>query len=515
MGWKPKEAEVRPECLCIIARTDCDVARVTIDMLPDVALLEIFDFYLGNGTRVQAVQAWHKLVHVCRQWRNVVFGSPQRLNLRLRCTENTPVRETIDAWPLLPILVEGYGYDKYRMENFFVELEHNARISPDFNDTPAMPSPFLVEGHGYNTWRLDNILAALEHNDRIRELDFYDPPSSDMDKVLAAMHQSFTALTRLYLHSKDETVPVAPASFLGGSAPRLQKLYLDSISFSGLPKLLLSATHLVKLCLKNIPHSAYLSPEAMVAALAVLTRLELLLIGFKSPRSLPDRKTRRPPPPARTVLPALKGFGFSGVSEYLDDLVARIDAPLLDRLKIFFFHQLIFDTPQLTQFIRRTPKFKTYDKARLEFSGSRVWATTIDRAFGLTIKCTQSDWQLSSLAQVCSSGFMLAVEHLYICEQKYALLSWQDDIETSQWLEVLHPLTAVKELYISRKFTPYIVPTLQKLVGGRVSEVLPALQTLFLEEALPPGLVQESIGKFVAARQLAGRPIAVSRWSYC
>jgi hypothetical protein len=109
---------------------------------------------------------------------------------------------------------------------------------------------------------------------------------------------------------------------------------------------------------------------------------------------------------------------------------------------------------------------------------------------------------------------MPAVERLYICEQKYALLSWQDDIETSQWLEVLHPLAAVKELYISRKFTPYIVPTLQELVGGRVSEVLPALQTLFLEEVLPPGPVEESIGKFIAARQLAGRPISVSRWSY-
>ena len=72
----------------------------------------------------------------------------------------------------------------------------------------------------------------------------------------------------------------------------------------------------------------------------------------------------------------------------------------------------------------------------------------------------------------------------------------------------------MKELYISRKFTPYIVPTLQELVGGRVSEVLPALQTLFLEAALPPGPVQESIEKFVAARQLAGRPLAVSRWSY-
>jgi hypothetical protein len=42
--------------------------------------------------------------------------------------------------------------------------------------------------------------------------------------------------------------------------------------------------------------------------------------------------------------------------------------------------------------------------------------------------------------------------------------------------------------------------------------VLPALQALFLEEPLPSGPVLEIIRKFVAARQLAGHPVAVSRW---
>jgi len=45
-----------------------------------------------------------------------------------------------------------------------------------------------------------------------------------------------------------------------------------------------------------------------------------------------------------------------------------------------------------------------------------------------------------------------------------------------------------------------------------VIEVLPALQSLFLEEFLPSEPVQEAIGKFVAARQLAGHPIIVSHW---
>jgi hypothetical protein len=39
---------------------------------------------------------------------------------------------------------------------------------------------------------------------------------------------------------------------------------------------------------------------------------------------------------------------------------------------------------------------------------------------------------------------------------------------------------------------------------------LPVLQTLPLEEPLPPP-VRESIGQFVAARQLAGLPVVLSR----
>ena len=46
------------------------IARVNIEMLPEVALLNIFDFYLVEA---HEIEAWHKLAHVCRQWRNIVF----------------------------------------------------------------------------------------------------------------------------------------------------------------------------------------------------------------------------------------------------------------------------------------------------------------------------------------------------------------------------------------------------------------------------------------------------------
>src|SRR5713226_9652582 len=103
------------------------------------------------------------------------------------------------------------------------------------------------------------------------------------ESVFAVMQRVFSAVTSLHLESKDETVPLVPDSFLNGTAPRLRSLSLDGIPYLGLPKLLLSAAHLVNLDLSNIPHSGYIAPVTMVTGLSTLTRLESLSINFQSP----------------------------------------------------------------------------------------------------------------------------------------------------------------------------------------------------------------------------------------
>jgi hypothetical protein len=457
-----------------------DLARVTTDMLPDVALLEIFDFYIDWA----GINAWRTLVHVCRKWRIVVFGSPRRLDLKLYCTPRMPVRKMLDVWPHLPLEIEAFRHEMWDVA------------------------------------RVDNVVAALERNDRLHQLRFIDISSSQFEKISPAMQQPFPALMHLYFgfgDDVDETAPVIPASFLGGTAQRLQTLSLMHIPFPGLPKFLLSATHLVHLFLFRIPHSGYFSPEAIVSSISVLTGLKTVIIDFESPRSRPDRRNRRPPPATRTLFPILTMLDFKGASEYLEDLVARIDAPLLSFLEITFFHQLIFETPRLTQFITRLPKLMTHDKAQLFFSDREAMVTLAsndNRRLGLRISCKRLDWQISSLAQLCSRSLPQALiptlEYLYIFE--FGVSLWQDDIENSQWLELFHPFTAVKGFHISREFASFVAPALQELVGERVTEVLPVLQTLFLEEELSSGPVQEAIGKYIAARQLAGHPISVSLW---
>jgi hypothetical protein len=179
------------------------------------------------------------------------------------------------------------------------------------------------------------------------------------------MQKPFPELTDLVLWSFDITSPVVPDSFPGRFAPRLRTLSLHHIPFPGLPKLLLSATHLVELYLCNIPHSGYISPETMANVLSALTSLGSLHLQFDSSLSRPDQ-----PPPKRSSLPVLTELRFKGVSEYFEDLVSRINVPQLSTLYITLFEQIEFNTLQLVQFVSCTPMLKELKTASLVFGQS-------------------------------------------------------------------------------------------------------------------------------------------------
>ena len=434
-------------------------------MLSDDVLLEMFDFYVSEDSDDDSddedfkkeIEKWQTLVHVCRRWRSVVFGSPRRLNLRLVCTSETPARDTLDVWPSLPLII-GDSADATKAKG------------------------------------ADEILAVLGRSDRVVKIDLFNVDGSDLENVLAVMQVPFPELTDLLLISDHGKVSALPNSFLGGSAPRLQSLQLASVSFPGLPKLLLSATHLVTLYLVDIPHSGYFSPEAMVTALSSSPTLDHLVIQFESPQSRPDWANRRLPPPTRAFLPVLTIFRFKGACEYLEDLVTGIDVPRLNKLYITFFNQIVFDTPQFIQFVRRSPTFETFEKALVVFEhgAARVNLTS---------------------SQISGYGRLKVKIPCMELDCLYSQPIWQDNIENTLWLELLQPFAAVKNLYLSKEFASRIIgPALQELTGGRMAEVLPTLQNIFLEELQPSGTVQEGIQQFIATRQVTSHPIAVSHW---
>jgi hypothetical protein len=450
-------------------------------MLTDDALLYVFDFYLAQAFEVET---WHTLVHVCRRWRNLVFASPGRLNLRIACTNKTQVREKLEIWPPLPIVIACSSLTSH--------------------------------------WQagLDNIIAALEHHDRvcqIKLLDFYGLEYIDM---ITSLEKPFPILTDLDLKTIAFIWPFDPdpSKFLGGGSTHLRSLTLNSIwEIPDLLKLLLSTPNLVILRLFN---SGSFLPDEMVPILSALTRLEQLELQVRR-HNLENRRL----PLTRTTLPSLTLLRVDGDTEYVEDFMARIDAPLLDHLFILLSFSdnwdIVLNTPQLLQFISRILKLQTPVEAHIgpiqAFIGlggkvemNFFFSERISfRRLMVKIFCPAPERQFPCLAQFCSSApFLLhPLDDLYIGD---GLFSQQRRSENTRWLELLRPFSAVKNLYLTKEFTLHIVHALQELVGERVMEVLPTLENVFIEEFEPSGPVHEVIKEFVAARQLVGHPIIIS-----
>ena len=98
----------------------------------------------------------------------------------------------------------------------------------------------------------------------------------------------------------------------------------------------------------------------------MLASLKSLAIGSNVHLPYLDRESRRPPLPTRTVLPALALFEFDGASAYLDELVARINAPFFDTFYVSFIDEFIFDISQLAQFMRRTTRIQVPNEAHVQ-----------------------------------------------------------------------------------------------------------------------------------------------------
>ena len=398
-----------------------------------------------------------------------MFASSRHLQLEHLCTYGTPVKKNLGHLPAFPIFI--------------------SYIEPDLQGDDR-----------------DNLFAALEHRNRVRVVGL-TVHHSLLEELATVMQEPFPALTHLWFQSKPHvTMPVLPDTFLGGSAPRLQKIYISGIPFPAAPTLLLSAHDLVHVGLHNIPPIGYIHPEAMVASLAALPRLKQLTLGFESGMSYPDRM--RLPPITRTLLPSLTGFCFDGLFEYFEDLVAQIDAPQLDDLEIKYLDQdpvTDFQIPQLCKFIDHSEKLKL----------SRFWhALLVLRPHTAVIDLFQQggpSFRLSiqedAIGQVISqiSAMLSIVDHLSI---KLGFVEGNDEPvgDGIRWLELFRPFTAVKSLSVDDELSWHVLLALKNVTGVRAVEVLPALELLCLENQP----VASALKKFVDARQNMGHPVTVN-----
>jgi F-box-like len=491
-----------------------DLGRhMTIDILPDDVLLEIFDHHrlAAQEYELFGPWEWHRLAHVCQSWRSVVFASPRRLNLRLVYTYKKPVRKDLDCWP--PSLPISIWY------------------------------PRLVLYHPLSPTDEANVISALEFPGRICEINL-TLTRTLLEKLTPLMQDPFPALEYLTLGSRDLMesliVPsgVVPSGFLGGFTPRLRHIDLDGTPFPTLPLLLLSASDLAFLRLHEIPNTGYFSPEALVAGLTAKSDLKFVDIHFRHPSfdlGL-ERPRPRPNSPTRVLLPALTEFQFWGDNAYLENLIARIDAPNIERFGITLFEQRTFELPQLAEFIGRTEKLKSSPYRTSIWFWDRGFSIThyfgppsSGPTFRLETSCHGLAWQVTLLSRICKQLSLLIsrVERLDIETDHVLSYTWDevagsdsdpdsdsdrdsdsgsDSGSTRPWLELLAPFHRVRRLELIGTPAPSIASALEKSASGNgCREVLPSLRSLHLRGPAMP----RPIESFVAARQRSGHVVSV------
>ncbi|KAH9976928.1 hypothetical protein BJV74DRAFT_861588 [Russula compacta] len=198
----------------------------------------------------------------------------------------------------------------------------------------------------------------------------------------------------------------------------------------------------------------------MVVCLSTLTRLKTLYLGFRS--SLPAGTGRRLAPLRRFVLRGLTIFWFSGDSEYLEDFISRIDAPLLNDIDITFIDLFTFDAPQFIQFINRAEMLNAFNRAIVRFYCNCVEVTLssetlrVDQQSASTLRVSwdKSDWQMTYLLRLCGSSLPLPLLSVLEYLDFYNHASeWRRKADHTQWLELLRLFPSVKSLSLSNGFT--------------------------------------------------------------
>ena len=467
-------------------------AGIHIHELDSDSLLQIFSHYRlkyeGNWKRRHT---WRSLAHVCQRWRYLMFDMWSHLDMSLVLTINSPSINTLLHLPPIPLFIYSPDHGKGAMSVMSRKDEENIRF-------------------------------GLQWVDRVVQVYLRARPSS-LRRCLGQMNQLFPRLGDLSLLSTStEENLVLPETF---QAPDLRRLALHGIGLSTRSTLKLSAISLSTLSLTHIGASSYLSPGHLVKQLQGLPYLEKLSIGFAIPIPLPSTEGKLLPAPMPPVtLPFLRRLTFRGVGVYLDNLVAQITAPLLERLDLTLLFELNFTLVNLTEFIRRTEgyasgcpdfrvKFKKdgvyVDAGHKKSSYHEPWRI---KTLSVRVNCEPLDWQMDTALQVCRAlgKVVSTVEVLSLDLDVDAMpLDWENMLEDMQddmlWHYLLLSFTGVKRLYIGSSLTFELSRTLESVIRDPVVDFLPELREL--EVTVRVDQATNIYPMFLSAREILGRPV--------
>ena len=467
----------------VLVLPTCSLSRpaaVTIENLSDGLLQKIFGYFLDVSPR-----NWPTLVHTCRKWRRIVSESQKALHLRLFCTHGTPVLNSLDCWPTMPIVVQ-YGGS--------LEL-----------DPPAPEDE-------------DNIMAALKRSDRVVSLTL--TVTAPLQARLSTIDPLFLKLEHLVLLSQDGVRYLTqPRPFRSGQwGTRLRSLHLTRISFLELPRLLYSSRNLVDLRLHEVLYPSNFSTEILTNSFSGMTQLQLLSLHFLPPLVLPtstDRLSKISPSRKFVSLPSLTRFDFRGITDSLKGLVAGIDSPGLGDIEVTCVNESISDSEVsdlsvLFEFIDRIKMHKSPRRADILSSEHDITISLtqpgVHTCLRLKLLCEPLTTQLSSMARICFqfSAFLFNVEDLRINVKRQ---STQDDGPYKRSLETVNLFIAGKWLKVSGNLSSNIVKSLQ-LRERRHGLALKKLRAL--EHGPRHASLREAIVSLMISWRLSGHPIQVA-----
>ena len=444
---------------------------------------EVIDIRILQGGEWGRERWWYKLVRVCRRWRYLIFQSASHLGVCLVCTYGTPVLDMLAHSPLLPLVIDAVD----NLQGISAEDE-------------------------------ERINFVLQHSDRVRRIRVR-MPVPNLQRLILAMDKEFPMLEYLYIAppAKHDATVTFPQSF---RAPQLRQLILINLATSITSPLIATIHDLVTLALDYIHPSAYFSPHDLLVQLSLMPQLETLGITFHSPsqnRAL-ESQLSETPITQHVTLPHLRWFAFGGENAYLEALLPHVTAPLLERLQIIFFNQLLFSVPCLLQFIGTTERL-IFSSLTISFLEAVVVVRALPHAaakmdtFYMHVSCQYLDWQAACMAQIfgmLGSAFS-SIERLHLRFGDRQSSSEGDndiDIDPTQWRILLASFSNVETLLIDEGLVKDLSLSLRWHDGEPRLELLPQLKELVYSAS---GDVGDSFASFIHARQATGHSVSLVR----
>ena len=399
----------------------------------------------------------------------------------------TPVQKNLDCWPTLPIIVQ-YG------------------------GLPTLGPPTPEDE--------DNIMAALKQSDRVISISL--TVSISLLKKLSTIEGAFSELQDLVLLSRDGQPLIMPSAFRWGQ--RLRRLHSTGIAIPALrqPLYSSSSTNLVDLQLHDTFPPWQLSPVILKNLLSEMTRLRSLSLRFRSTSHyhfpLP---THRDKVVLRVILPFLTHLNYWGRIVYLEGIVAIIDAPSLEDIKI------TTENPFLGKYKRFIDWIETRRSHRGDILSSEQ-ASESTLSISLMQPGDQTRLKLQALYNLLRVETSSMAQIWFKDEDCLRIGTTRSSarMESSHSRGLLEPLNKFTGKKLSHFGTNHLlmnaVHILQPLETRRQKEnrqkenVFHALHKLYIQQPGPRhALLREAVVSFMISRRLSGHPIEVEYEQQC